>query len=257
MGYRMGGSIITIDAKPGPIAIDVGRAAVLVVDMQNDFGAPTGMFARAGIDVSPIRRVIPPIAKLVECTRRLAIPTVYLKMAFREDLSDAGPPDCPNRLKHAIFGIGTESTAPDGGRSRVLIRDTWNTDIVDELRPATTDVVVYKTRYSGFYQTELDSVLRARGVTHLLVTGCTTSVCVESTIRDAMFRDYHCVLLADCTAEPIGSDFPRTNHEASLLVIQTLFGFVSESVHVIRALQHVMPDLAPDGAVMPEAPPRG
>ena len=59
-----------------------------------------------------------------------------------------------------------------------------------------------------------------------------------------MFRDYHCVLLADCTAEPIGSDFPRTNHEASLLVIQTLFGFVSESVHVIKALQRVMPNRA-------------
>jgi ureidoacrylate peracid hydrolase len=188
--------------------------------------------------------VIQPIARLLECTRQLAMPTVYLKMAFREDLSDAGPPDSPNRLKHAIFRIGTESTAPDGRRSRVLIRDTWNTDIVDELRPAATDVVIYKTRYSGFYQTELDSVLRARSVTQLLVTGCTTSVCVESTIRDAMFRDYHCVLLADCTAEPIGSDSSRTNHEASLLVIQTLFGFVSESVHVIKALQGVMPNMA-------------
>jgi ureidoacrylate peracid hydrolase len=209
MSDGMVGSIVTIDAQPAPVAMDIGKAAVLVVDMQNDFGSPVGMFARAGIDVSPIRRVIPPIARLTESTRQLAIPTVYLKMGFREDLSDAGPLDCPNRLKHAIFGIGAESTAPDGRRSRVLIRDTWNTDIVDELRPAATDVVIYKTRYSGFYQTDLDSVLQVRGITHLLVTGCTTSVCVESTIRDAMFRDYHCVLLADCTAEPIGSDFSR------------------------------------------------
>lgn len=230
-------STISIDAKPGPVAIDIGSTALLVVDMQNDFGAPTGMFARAGIDVSPIRRVIPSIARLLDCTRRLGLPAVYLKMGFREDLSDAGPPDSPNRLKHAVFGIGTESTAPDGRKSRVLIRDTWNTDIIDELRPATDDVVIYKSRYSGFYQTELDSVLRDRGITHLLVTGCTTSVCVESTIRDAMFRDYHCILLADCAAEPIGSDFSRTNHEASLLVIQTLFGFVSETEHVIKALQ--------------------
>jgi ureidoacrylate peracid hydrolase len=243
MSDGMAGSIITVDAKPVAVAMDIGKTAVLVVDMQNDFGAPSGMFARAGIDISPIRRVIQPIARLVEYTRQVSIPTVYLKMAFREDLSDAGPPDSPNRLKHAIFRVGTESTAPDGRRSRVLIRDTWNTDVVDELRPASDDVIIYKTRYSGFYRTELDSVLQARGITHLLVTGCTTSVCVESTIRDAMFRDYHCVLLADCTAEPIGSDFSRTNHEASLLVIQTLFGFVSESTHVIKALEGVLPPM--------------
>lgn len=95
---------------------------------------------------------------------------------------------------------------------------------------------MYKTRYSGFYGTQLDSVLKERAVKWLFITGCTTSVCVESTLRDAMFRDYSCVLLADCTAEPIGQDFARTNHEASLLVIQTLFGWVSDSAEVIRAL---------------------
>jgi ureidoacrylate peracid hydrolase len=237
-------SSIVINATPAPVAIDVGETAVLVVDMQNDFGAPTGMFARAGIDVSLIRRAIDPIARLLEHTRQLSVPTVYLKMGFRPDLSDAGLPDSPNRLKHAIFGIGTETTAPDGRKSRVLIRDTWNTDIVDELRPAAGELTIYKTRYSGFYRTELDLVLQDWGIKHLLVTGCTTSVCVESTIRDAMFRDYHCVLLADCTAEPIGSDFSRTNHDASLLVIQTLFGSVSESACVIEALQRVMPNKA-------------
>jgi ureidoacrylate peracid hydrolase len=103
--------------------------------------------------------------------------------------------------------------------------------------------VIYKSRYSGFYRTELDSVLQERGINQLLVTGCTTSVCVESTIRDAMFRDYHCVLLADCTAEPIGSNFSRTNHEASLLVIETLFGSVSDSASVSKALLDVKPDM--------------
>jgi len=166
-------------------------------------------------------------------------------MGFRPDLSDAGPPDSPNQVKHAVFRIGTRTLAPDGRESRVLVRDTWNTDIVDELRPAAGDVVIYKTRYSGFYKTELESLLKARDIKHLLVTGCTTSVCVESTIRDAMFRDYHCVLLADCTAEPIGSGFSRTNHDASLLVIQTLFGSVSDSASVIRALDRlVMTNLA-------------
>ncbi|MER8886003.1 isochorismatase family cysteine hydrolase [Mesorhizobium sp. M0408] len=94
-------------------------------------------------------------------------------------------------------------TAPDGSEGRILIRDTWGTDIVNDLKPEAGDVVLYKTRFSGFYETELDSVLKTAGIKHLIMTGCTTSVCVESTIRDAFFRDYHCILLTDCTSEPI------------------------------------------------------
>jgi ureidoacrylate peracid hydrolase len=91
-------------------------------------------------------------------------------------------------------------------------------------------------RYSGFFETELDDVLRGLGVRHLLVTGCTTSICVESTVRDATYRDYTCVVLEDCTAEPIGADLPRTNHHASLLVIESLFGWVSNARAVRDAL---------------------
>jgi ureidoacrylate peracid hydrolase len=118
----------------------------------------------------------------------------------------------------------------------VLVRDTWNSEIVDELKPHGDDVVVYKTRFSGFYKTDLDERLRALGAKHLIVTGCTTSICVESTVRDAMFRDYQCVLLSDCMSEPIGSNLARTNHDASLLTVQTLFGWVSESASFLKAL---------------------
>jgi len=127
-------------------------------------------------------------------------------------------------------------TSPDGSPSRILIRDTWNTDILGELAPEPGDTVVWKTRYSGFFETELDALLRARGVRSLVVTGCTTSVCVDSTIRDAMFRDYSCLLLEDCTAEPVGNDLPRTNHEASLLILQGLFAWVATSAALVSAL---------------------
>src|SRR6202008_4406177 len=100
---------------------------------------------------------------------------------------------------------------------RVLIRDTWSSEIVDELKPHSDDIVLYKTRFSGFYKTDLDERLRALGVKHLIVTGCTTSICVESTVRDAMFRDYLCVLLADCMSEPISHSLPQSNHTPSLL----------------------------------------
>ncbi len=227
--------MLTLEARPESIVIDADRAAVLVVDMQNDFGAPAGMFDCAGIDITTIRRAIQPISRVVAAARRAHVLVIYLKMEHQPGLSDAGAADSPHRIKHGPF-LEVKTTAPDGTTGRNLIRGTWNTEIIGELAPSEGDVVVSKHRYSGFYQTGLDETLKSRGIKYLIVTGCTTSVCVESTVRDAMFRDYSCVVLEDCTAEPIGSDLPRTNHDASLLVIEKAFGWVSSSDKFIAAL---------------------
>jgi ureidoacrylate peracid hydrolase len=157
-------------------------------------------------------------------------------MEFRPDLSDAGPADGPNWLRHQQFGVGAPVTAPDGRASRVLIRDTWNTEILDELAPHACDIIVSKHRFSGFYQTDLDIILKSLGIKYLVVTGCTTSVCVESTVRDAMFRDYVCLLLEDCMAEPVGSDLQNSNHDASLLLLQSVFAWVTESGAFLSAM---------------------
>ncbi len=222
-------SIIQINAKPGPIEIDATKSAVIVVDMQNDFGAMGGMFDRAGIDISMIQAVIDPTARVLASARRAGIKVIYLKMGYRTDLSDLGASDAPNRTRHMFLGVGETIYAPDGTESRILVRDTWGTDIVRELDPQPEDIVIYKTRFSGFYQTDLDDILKLHEIKYLIITGCTTSICVESTVRDAMFRDYLCVLLADCTAEPIGNELVRSNHEASLLSVQTLLGWISDS----------------------------
>ena len=169
-------------------------------------------------------------------------------MQFCEDLSDAGPVDTPNRTRHLALGVGQPVVAPDGTSSRVLIRDTWNTKIIDELTPQNNDVIVPKHRYSGFFETNLDSVLRERGITSLVFTGCTTSVCVESTLRDAFYRDYNCLLLTDCCAEPIGSDQSRTNHEASLTVIETLFGWTTHSIDFIESIARLDSTLSPQNS---------
>jgi len=208
-----------------------------VVDMQNDFGSKRGMFDLAGIDISMIQKAVGPTAKVLATARNAGIKIVYLKMGYRPDLSDLGAPDSVNRTRHLqIMHVGKTVRAPDGSESRILIRDTWNTEIVPELKPHAGDIVMYKTRFSGFYQTDLDATLKRLGIKHLIITGCTTSVCVDSTIRDAMFRDYQPVLLADCTGEPIGYGLPRSNHEASLLTVQVLLGWVSNSDEFIKAL---------------------
>jgi ureidoacrylate peracid hydrolase len=224
--------MLRLDARPGPLDLDPRRIAVIVIDAQNDFAARGGMFDRAGIDISGIAAAARATRPVLEGARSAGIPVVYLNMQHSADLSDAGPSEGPHRVKHRPLALGEVVEAPDGTPSRILIRDTWNTENVPELAPEPGDIVIMKHRYSGFFETQLDDVLRGLRVTHLLVTGCTTSVCVESTVRDATFRDYTCVVLEDCTAEPLGT------HDASLRVIETLFGWVSNTEALLEALAH-------------------
>ncbi len=231
------GRAAIIEARPAAISIDTARTAVIVVDMQNDFGSKSGMFDRAGIDISGIQKAVVPTAHVLDVARSAGIKVIYLKMAYQPDLSDLGDHDSVNRIRHLQLGVGRNVTAPDGSPSRVLVRDTWNSDILAELKPHADDTVIYKTRFSGFYNTDLDTRLRDLDIKSLIITGCTTSICVESTVRDAMFRDYLCVLLADCMSEPIGADLPRSNHDASLLSTEVLLGWVSDSHSFATALK--------------------
>jgi ureidoacrylate peracid hydrolase len=226
-----------IRARPDPLDLDLDRTALIVVDMQNDFGAPGGMFDRAGIDIAPIRAIVPRIAAVLAEARAAAMPIVYLKMQFEPDLSDAGAERTPNRIKHRPMGLGDTVAIPGGGTGGILVRDTWNTEIVPDLAPLPGDVVIAKHRFSGFFKTGLDAHLQSAGIESLIFTGATTSICVDSTVRDAMFRDYVCVVLEDCVAEPIAHDASRSNHEATLLAVQLLLGWVSTAADLAAALR--------------------
>jgi ureidoacrylate peracid hydrolase len=228
--------VVDIDARPNAIKLDQAHCAVLVIDMQNEFGSKGGMFDRAGIDITPIEQVVAPTAMVLAAARRSAIPVIYLKMQHRKDLADMGGEASPHHIKHSRLSVGQSIVDPNGRENRVLIEGYWGTDIIDALTPEPGDLVVAKHRYSGFFETALDGILKGLGVKQLIVTGCTTSVCVESTIRDAMFRDYQCCLLEDCTGEPIGFSNSRSNHEASLLTIELLFGWISDSQKFIAAV---------------------
>src|SRR5947207_2300699 len=156
---------INIDAQPAPIAVDTAKTAVIVVDMQNDFGSKRGMFDLAGIDISMIQKAVGPTAKVLATARNAGIKIVYLKMGYRPDLSDLGAPDSVNRTRHLqIMHVGKTVRAPDGSEGRILIRDTWNTEIVPALKPHAGDIIMYKTRFSGFYQTDLDATLKRLGI---------------------------------------------------------------------------------------------
>lgn len=231
-----GGRRFALDARPAPVTLETAASAVIVVDMQNDFASQGGMLDRAGADISGIQRAVPSMARALAAARAAGIRVVYLKMGYTPDLADLGTPGSVNRTMHEALGVGQSHTAPDGRAGRILVRDTWNTDIIPALQPHPGDLVLYKTRFSGFYRTDLHERLGAAGIRHLIVIGCTTSVCVESTVRDAMFRDYLPVVLSDCTNEVVGADRAYTNHHATLDLIEARLGWVSSAEALVRSL---------------------
>jgi len=212
--------------------------------MQNDFGATGGMFDRAGIDIGGIEAAVATTARTLAAARAAGMPVVYVKMEHPDDLSNVGPEDGPHWIKHLPLAAGKDVEAPDGSPSKILVENTWNTEILAELEPEPGDRIISKHRYSGFFETELDDVLRGFDAKYLIVTGCTTSICVDSTVRDAMYRDYSCLVLEDCTAEPLGAGTSRTNHEATLLSIEVLFGWVTSSQALIDSLAPVAKPIA-------------
>ncbi|MBK1659878.1 isochorismatase family protein [Paracraurococcus ruber] len=237
--------IVALDATPGPLEVDLAATAVLVVDMQNDFGAAGGMFDLAGIDISVVRRAIAPTASVLAAARAARIPVIYVKEELRPDLSDTGAEGSPHWRMCQRMRVGSEITAPDGRPSRIHVAGTWNTEILPELAPEAGDLVVSKRRWSAFYGTDLAAQLRARGIRYLVVTGCTTSLCIESTIRDAAMRDYLCVLPVDCTGQPARSGSSYSGHEESLRIIERSFGWLSCSEHVARAFAGRQPATMP------------
>ena len=212
-------------AKPNPISMDAANTAVIVVDMQNEFGSKGGMFDRVGFDISGIQKAVSPIANVLAIARQKNITIVYLNT----ELDSISFP----WVDTSKYQIGVTVLAPDGSKNRVLFANNWGTKVVPALTPKQQDVIVYKTKYSGFYQTKLDSVLKKLDLQYLVFTGCTTSVCVESTIRDAWFREYSSILLSDCTAEPLS----QKNYEASLMLVENRLGWVSNSTEFIKALE--------------------
>ncbi len=127
------GQVVEVAARSASFTFDLAKAAVVVVDMQNDFASPGGMFDRAGIDIACIQAIVPNVRRVLDAARAAQVPVVYVKMGFDPDLVDAGYPSAPTWLKHAPLHVGDDVTAPNGDPSRILIRDRHrrrpNTDV--------------------------------------------------------------------------------------------------------------------------------
>jgi len=211
-----------LDAKPEPVEVDLSKSAVVVVDMQNAFASQRGMLDIAGADISGAPRVVNVISRLLPAARHAGMPVVYLQMGYKADLSDSGGVESPNW--HKELGIRLMNCRPEL-KGTLVTEGTWDFAIVDQLAPQPGDIVIVKTRYSGFARTTLDDQLRARGVRFLFFTGIATNVCVESTLRDAFFLDYWPILIADATL----AAGPAFIQEATLFNIESYFGWTISS----------------------------
>jgi ureidoacrylate peracid hydrolase len=219
-----------LNARPEPVEIDLRQTAVIVVDMQNGFASRGGMLDIAGNDISGAPAVVKSIGAVLTAARAAGLPVVYLQMGFKPDLSNSGGPESPNW--HKELALRLMNCRPEL-KGKLLIEGTWDFAIVEQLRPQPGDLVIVKTRYSGFARTTLDAELRARGIRYLLFTGIATNVCVESTLRDAFFLDYWPILITDA-AMAAG---PPNMQEASLFNIESFFGWTVPSGELLEHLK--------------------
>jgi nicotinamidase-related amidase len=202
--------------------LDAGRTALLVIDMQVDFLAADGYFARKGYDPTPLRAILPQLTKTIDAARTAGVLVVYTRQGYRADLADMSPYERWRRKRAGLDG------------SEVLLRDTPGFALVPELKVAPGDVIVDKTANDAFCYTDLDHILRWRGVTHLLFSGCTTDVCVSSTMRQAADRNYQCLLIEDASAS--GDAYAHAAAVHMVTVEDGVFGVVACADAVIAGL---------------------
>ncbi len=222
----------TIASLPKPARVDLARAALLVIDMQNDFLHPDGWLAGIGVDVTPARACIAPLARLVPAARAAGLPVVWINWGVRPDRANLSP-----ALLHVYDGAarGAGLGEPCGPRgAKALTEGSWSAEVVAELKPHPDDLRVAKHRMSGFWDTPLDAILRNLRVDTLFFGGVNADQCVLHTLADANFLGYDTVLVEDATA----TTSPDFCLAATLYNCRQIFGFTVATEALITAMEH-------------------
>ena len=220
----------SISAEPYPFELVGGQAALLIIDMQRDFLEPGGFGSSLGNDVALLRETIAPLQVLLAAWRAAGLTVIHTREGHRADLSDLPP--AKKRRGKPTLAIGDR-----GPMGRILVRGEPGHDIVPELYPLPGEPVIDKPGKGAFHATDLDAILKNRGITQLVVCGVTTEVCVNTSVREANDRGYDCLVVSDC----VGSYFPEFQ-EMGLRMIKAqggIFGWVAPSGAVIPALSSI------------------
>ena len=218
---------IDLAAEPYEFPLAPEHCALLIIDMQRDFLEPGGFGEMLGNDVSQLRRTIEPNQRLLAAWRAAGLPVLHTREGHRPDLADLPP-------AKKIRGRSATTIGDAGPMGRILVRGEAGHDIIPELYPDPGEPVIDKPGKGAFHATDLHAILQHKDVKQLVVTGVTTEVCVNTTVREANDRGYDCLVLEDCC----GSYFPEF-HAMGLKMIKAqggIFGWVSSSEGVIEAL---------------------
>jgi len=231
---------LVLPARPEPVAFQPAQTALVVVDMQNAYASIGGYVDTAGFDISGARGVIDNIVRAIAAARAAGVLVVFLQNGWDAKYVEAGGPGSPNW--HKSNALKTMRRRPEL-EGRFLAKGGWDYALIDAMRPQDGDILVPKTRYSGFFNSTLDSSLRARGIRNLVFTGIATNVCVESTLRDAFHLEYFAVMLEDATHELGGAAI----QQAAVYNIETFFGWISNTEAFCRTVApaHAEPVPAP------------
>jgi biuret amidohydrolase len=214
-------------ALPYPYAFPPAATALVVIDMQRDFLEPGGFGELLGNDVARLGAVVEPLAAVLAAARAQGLLVIHTREGHRPDLADLPPSKRARGRLPTVIGDA-------GPMGRVLVRGERGHDIVPRLAPVAGEVVLDKPGKGAFHATDLELVLRSRGVTHLVVTGVTTEVCVHTTVREANDRGFECLVLEDC----VGS-YSAEFHAAALRMIAAqggIFGWTAPSAAFLAAL---------------------
>lgn len=219
--------VATIEALPQKVRFDLHKAAVIVIDMQNDFCHPQGWMGSLGVDTRPALALAPAINRVTAAARASAVPVIWLNWGVRPDRANLPPiTRHPFSDKRSFTGLGDQLPGPkEKGPYGLLAKDSWGAQVIDELRVAAGDVRVDKHRISGFWDTPLDTILRNLGARTLFFAGVNSDHCVLGTLMDASFSGYDTVMIEDCTA----TTSPAFCHEAAIHNVRFCFGFTTTS----------------------------
>jgi len=221
---------LTIDAEPYPFEFVPATCALLIIDMQRDFLEPGGFGELLGNDISQLRRAIEPNQKLLAAWREKGLQVLHTREGHRPDLHCLPP-------AKKVRGRTQKTIGDHGPMGRILVRGEIGHDIIPELYPLPGEAVIDKPGKGAFYATDLHAILQNRGIKQLVITGVTTEVCVNTTVREANDRGYDCLVPEDCVASYV-PEF----HDVGLKIIKAqggIFGWVSHSIHVHAALKKI------------------
>ncbi|GAK08262.1 cysteine hydrolase family protein [Geomicrobium sp. JCM 19038] len=220
--------IVVKKSEPHSIQFEFEKSALLIIDMQNEFLLPGGFGERLGNSLANIQSCIEPIQAILQSYRRLNGMVIHTKEGHSTDLSDCNKSKLErSRLQGAEIG-------GEGPLGRLLIAGEYGNEIIDKLKPIESEWVIQKPGKGAFYNTNLEETLRENNITHLIVTGVTTHVCVHSTVREANDRGFNCLIITDGTAA-----FDLQDHHSALHMITQqggIFGWTTSANQLIQAM---------------------